>query len=288
MTLDQLEALQTVVEMGSFRAAAEKLAKSQPALSISIKNLEEELGLTIFDRTTYRPRLTPSGEAFLTFAKKTLESARYAKRVGIELGQQSIEPEIKISVDPLISMRHLRHITETCAKPTHAVNLVLEKSILHESHDRLLKGELDLAIAPNAHRHAGVESVTLEEVVLVGAIRKTAVRTRSRSLITLPQIVIAAAQTEDFLPSSKLLETSHKIFAPDHFTKLRLIEEGLGWGRISKTELRKNRELTQVDKTLCPEVTLELCLLRPKNRPIGPTARAIWEHFQMRSSPPHK
>ncbi len=281
MTLDQLEALQAIAESGSFRAAAEKLAKSQPALSISIKNLEDELGLMIFDRSQYRPTLTPAGEAFLASAQKTLETARYTRRVGMELGHQSLEPEVRISVDPLISTKFLRQIAETCTKPSHPVNLILEKSVLHESHERLLKGGLDLAIAPKSPRQKGIESLTLEHVVLVGATVKTVLK-RTKSIATLPQIVIAATQTDETLPSSTLSEESHKIFAPDHFTKLRLIEEGLGWGRISKTELKRNRELAEVDKTLCPDVTLELCLLRPANRPIGPTARAIWEIFRAR------
>ena len=52
MTLDQLEAVHAIVERGSFRAAAEQLHRSQPALSASVKNLEDEFGIRIFDRTT--------------------------------------------------------------------------------------------------------------------------------------------------------------------------------------------------------------------------------------------
>ncbi|WP_421784150.1 LysR family transcriptional regulator [Kiloniella litopenaei] len=55
MTLEQLRALVSVVDHGGFRAASEALHKSQSAISIAIKNLEEELRVEIFERDGYRP-----------------------------------------------------------------------------------------------------------------------------------------------------------------------------------------------------------------------------------------
>lgn len=88
---------------------------------------------------------------------------------------------------------------------------------------------------------------------------------------------------DDLLPNAIRIGGGHKIFVPDHFTKLRLIECGVGWGRISKMEFQKGKGLVLVDKNLCPPVTLDLCLLRAKHRPIGPTARAIWNVFAQRA-----
>ncbi|MBC7386908.1 MAG: LysR family transcriptional regulator [Cryobacterium sp.] len=81
MNLDQLEAIDLIAQLGSFRAAAAKLKRSQPALSAAIKNLEAEFGILIFDRSAYRPKLTEAGAIFLSAARTTLNAAKQASRI---------------------------------------------------------------------------------------------------------------------------------------------------------------------------------------------------------------
>ena len=64
MTYEQLKVLQAIVQEGTFRGAATRVHKSQPAVSSLIKNLEDELGLPLFDRAGYRPKLTSEGQGF--------------------------------------------------------------------------------------------------------------------------------------------------------------------------------------------------------------------------------
>ena len=61
-THEELESFVTIVECGTFRSAADKLIKSQSSISYAVKSLEDELGVSLFDRNFYRPRLTPEGE----------------------------------------------------------------------------------------------------------------------------------------------------------------------------------------------------------------------------------
>ena len=62
INLEQTIAFVTTVEAGSFSAAARKLNKSQSSVSIGVSNLEDELGLSLFDRQTRKPTLTKAGE----------------------------------------------------------------------------------------------------------------------------------------------------------------------------------------------------------------------------------
>ena len=62
MTLDQMRVIKAVVEHGSILAATKILHKSQPAISNMINRLEAELGIPLFDRDSYRLKLTPEGE----------------------------------------------------------------------------------------------------------------------------------------------------------------------------------------------------------------------------------
>lgn len=72
VTLKQIRAFVTVAKSNSFAEACELLHLSQPALSISIKNLEGIVGGSLFVRSTRSVALTPEGEAFLPVAKSLL------------------------------------------------------------------------------------------------------------------------------------------------------------------------------------------------------------------------
>lgn len=279
MTLDQLETLEAIVVNGSFRAAAEKLNRSQPALSSSIKNLEEELGLILFDRKQYRPVLTEQGAAFLKVARDALSSAQYASRVGFELGQKKVESQLKILVDPLVSIRHLKRIAHECLKPDVPITLVVDKTILKGSYDRLISGEVDLALAPCPEDESKVEKIMIEKITLVGAVAKKLAKTKlARSRLNkIPHVYVYENLNNDDLKNFG--EDSSRLFVPDHSTKLELIRCGAAWGRITKDEAIRHPEVQMLEKSLVSHVELEMCLLRPRHRPIGPTARSIWSSF---------
>jgi DNA-binding transcriptional LysR family regulator len=105
MNLDQLEAVDAIIKRGSFRAAAEYLRRSQPALSSSIKNLEEEFKIRIFDRQSYRPKLTEEGSIFFEASCKALEAAQFTARVARELGEKKRETRLRVAVEAYVSLR---------------------------------------------------------------------------------------------------------------------------------------------------------------------------------------
>jgi len=72
ITLKQLRAFVAVARTQSFTEACAQVYLSQPALSIAIKNLEEEVGGSLFSRTTRAIALTPEGEEFYPVAQKLI------------------------------------------------------------------------------------------------------------------------------------------------------------------------------------------------------------------------
>lgn len=78
--LRQLSHFVAIAEAGTFRRAAEKTFTAQPALSVSIRRLEEGLGVRLFDRGARGVALTPAGEAFLIEARHTLLHAEQARQ----------------------------------------------------------------------------------------------------------------------------------------------------------------------------------------------------------------
>jgi DNA-binding transcriptional LysR family regulator len=70
--LSQLEIFLSIAEEKSFSRAAEKMLRTQPAISIAIKRLEEELGESLFDRSSKNGALTEAGKILLSYAQRML------------------------------------------------------------------------------------------------------------------------------------------------------------------------------------------------------------------------
>ena len=73
MTLQQLRYAVTIAESPSMNEAAKQLFISQPSLSGAIRDLEEEIGITIFSRSNRGIIPTPEGEEFLGYARQMME-----------------------------------------------------------------------------------------------------------------------------------------------------------------------------------------------------------------------
>ena len=72
VTLRQIQAFLAVADLGNFTRAAARINMAQPALSLTIRELEAELGIRLFDRTTRRVELTAAGADFSYAARKLM------------------------------------------------------------------------------------------------------------------------------------------------------------------------------------------------------------------------
>lgn len=90
MTLQQLKYAVTVAECGTISAAAEKLFISQPSLTTAIRELESEMGVTIFSRTNRGVIVSREGEEFLGYARQILSQAQLLQErfIGREQGEK--------------------------------------------------------------------------------------------------------------------------------------------------------------------------------------------------------
>lgn len=85
MDLSQLEIFLSIAEEKSFSRAAEKMLRTQPAISIAIKRLEEELGESLFDRSSKNGALTEAGRILLSYAQRMINLRDEAKESVSEL-----------------------------------------------------------------------------------------------------------------------------------------------------------------------------------------------------------
>ncbi|PXF63804.1 LysR family transcriptional regulator [Kangiella spongicola] len=141
--LETMKAFITVAELGSFTKAAEKLETSNQLVSKYVSQLEEQLGVRLFNRTTRRVRLTQEGEQCLQHAMHILESVHDMENHFGEL-QNSAKGILHISAPVSFSTLHLAPLIRDFKKlyPEVGVNLELSDrkvDVIEEGFDVALR-----------------------------------------------------------------------------------------------------------------------------------------------------
>jgi DNA-binding transcriptional LysR family regulator len=109
MEFSQLEFFVTVVQEGSFSKAALRVYRTQPAVSIAIRRLEEEIGVSLFDRSQKRALLTDAGELLYDYARRLLSLRDQAVNVVAEL--KSLQRgRVRIGANESTSLYLLPHL----------------------------------------------------------------------------------------------------------------------------------------------------------------------------------
>jgi DNA-binding transcriptional LysR family regulator len=186
MEFSQLEFFMTVVEEGSFSKAAERVYRTQPAVSIAIRRLEEEIGAPLFERSQKTPALTEIGELVYDYAKRILSlrdqtfdvasELKSLKRGRVRIGANEstslyLLPHLILdyrAVHPNIMVEIFRHASERL--PREVLDRNVDFALLaFEPVDSdlesfpVLRDELVLIMHPE-HRMAKLRSVTVEEL----------------------------------------------------------------------------------------------------------------------------
>jgi len=169
-SVDSLRCFVAAAQQLSFRRAAAEVALTPAALSQRIKQLEEQLGCVLFDRSSRHVALTPAGTALLERARPALEALRACAEVAdaaparlrIVLGTR-FELGLSFLVPALVELREQR--------PSWRIELVFGSG--PEIVERLERGAVDAIVTSAPVADASWESVALhpERYVLVGAPR---------------------------------------------------------------------------------------------------------------------
>jgi DNA-binding transcriptional LysR family regulator len=145
LTLEALETVDTIVRKGSFAAAAAELGKVPSALTYTVRKLEGELDVLLFDRRGQRARLTPAGRELLDEGRRLLRSAddlaRRVRRVA-----SGWEPELRIGVDALVDLDRLRPLIEDFYREQAPTRLRFSYEVLDGALEALFEERADLAI----------------------------------------------------------------------------------------------------------------------------------------------
>ncbi len=160
--LDQLCVFLSVVEEGSFCAAARALGRAKSAVTYAIQELEADLQVDLFDRSAHRPALSAAGRALLPRAKRVLYEAG-ALRLQAAGIAQGLEPEVTVVVDPHYPMGELTAALLEFEERVPSVTTRLYVEALGTPVEMVVGGAADLCLATVSfagsehveHRHAG-------------------------------------------------------------------------------------------------------------------------------------
>ncbi|MEH6664456.1 MAG: LysR substrate-binding domain-containing protein [Brevundimonas sp.] len=143
LDLDLLRAFVTVVETGSFTRAAALLGRTQPAVSLQIRRLEDQLRSPLFERTGKGVGLTTEGAALLPQARRLL---RLNDEIVATLGEGDLEGEVRFGAPEDIATMHLPGILGAFARSHPRIRLSVTCDYTANLLDQMSRGMLDLAL----------------------------------------------------------------------------------------------------------------------------------------------
>ncbi|GAB5457827.1 MAG: LysR substrate-binding domain-containing protein [Henriciella sp.] len=202
MELKQLRHFIAVVDHGTFSRAAIETAISQPALTRSIKMLEDRLGAVLLERTTRRVALTEAGARLYRRAKLILNEVAVAE-VDVQLGAKRAKP-IRLGMAPMFAADILPNAISAFAQAHPGVEVDVKSGLFDTLAGGLLQGELDLVFS-NLPYASFDDSLRIEplydiEVVYLASVDHPLSKTTDiafAALTEFPWAVISETHAED-------------------------------------------------------------------------------------------
>lgn len=281
MKLTQVRYFTAVCKYGGMTRAAEEFHVTQPVLTKAVRALEQEFGVTLFQRTGRRLVLTAEGECFLLQAEELLLNVDRViqnmrelgrKRNGIHIATMSPIGAFAVG-EPIWRFRQL--YPDLAVNITETIKANALEAVSHEAADaailvtnRISRDEFQVlpftrsrvvyCMRPE-HPLAGSRAVTFSEVVRYPMILEK--NDSQRPPVIERQIRCRGLEPEIFLCTQQ------------HGTAFRMLEGNLGYFVM--------REIAECQKGLCcaeldePEADLEIGLVLKKNRRLSPEGRAF-------------
>jgi LysR family transcriptional regulator, regulator of abg operon len=171
MKLNQIRDVIAIADQGSLRAAAQQLGLAQPALTRSIRELEHEMGVNLFERHARGMALTPLGVAFIA-RMRVVQAEIQRSREEIEQmnGQLAGHVVVGLSMASIIAL--LPSIVKQFASRFPAVQLKIVEGLFPELRSRVIDGTLDFYVGPIMERplprELTVEHLVGGEIVILG------------------------------------------------------------------------------------------------------------------------
>lgn len=280
-TLDQLHVLAAVSETGSFTSAARRLNRAQSVISYTIANLEQQLGLALFERDRRRPVLTEAGRALVTDAKRIglLVDELKARAKAMQRG---LEAELGLAVDVVFPTARLVSALDDFSREFPTVTLRLRIEALGGVAELVESGGCQIGLVGPLR-----DGYTKLERRAIGTVRLVPVAAPGHQLTHAPRPVPGAMVREHLQlvltdPTSMTEGQDFGVFAlrtwrlGDLGAKRALLLAGLGWGNMPEEmvadDLAEGR-LVRLELAEGGQYDLPISLVHRVDAPPGPAGQ---------------
>lgn len=170
LDLDQLATFIAIADTGSFTRAAEEVHRTQSAVSMQMRRLEERIGKTLFRKDGRTNRLTEDGERLLAYARRML---RLNRETLAAFDDASLEGHIRIGTPDDYADRFLPEIMARFSRSNPRVELSVACEPTSNLVEHIRKGTLDLALVTHDDSRGGSEPVRREPILWVSSANHT-------------------------------------------------------------------------------------------------------------------
>jgi len=243
LTLEALQILDAIDRNGSFAGAASELDRVPSALTYSVRKLEDDLDVLLFDRSGHRAKLTPAGQELLNEGRNLLRAADELEQ-RVKRTAKGWEVELHIVLDNIVRFERMLPLIAEFDREGSGTRLRISSETLSGVWEAMLSGRADLAI--------GAVHSSLETMRMSGEFRTMPMSSQSWIFAVAPghplasfpepltaeQIkqhrVVAVGDTGRSLPtfSTGLLSGQETLTVPSIISKLAAQVAGLGCGYL--------------------------------------------------------
>jgi DNA-binding transcriptional LysR family regulator len=283
ITLDQLRMLAAVVDEGSFSAAARKLQRVQSAVSTAMANLEDQLGVPLWDRRQRTATLTREGAAVLGVARRVLGEVDALRRLTAGL-VRGIEAQVSLCVDAVFPIAALVDLCRGFVGEFPNVDLRLDVQTMSAVAERVVDGSATLGVATPLGHAPNLERLALAPIRMIPVVSPRHPLAKERGRIPLATIaehvqIVLSERTRTGVPDQAVLST-RTWRVDDLHTKQALLRGGLGWGNLPAHLARADLDRGEL-VVIRPEAwaddehTLHLAIVYRRDATLGPAHRWI-------------
>lgn len=288
LSLEDLRAFLVVAQEGALKGASDRLNKTQSAVSQAVRRLEEELNLTLFDRSGYRIALTTEGQEILKKAEFILSEATNLKEYAVAISADQ-EHVYRVAIHSNLSPNFYAPILHHIANAFPRTNVQVIKEDVGGAFIRLDRGEVDLAISPwhaISTAYQSIDIISLGSLGLVNVIhKKLAIPEETPDkllayLRTIPQVVVKSSVEGD-QGTYGILEGGRHIYVNSISLKTEIIRSAIGWGRVPSHLVQSDLDAELLCAIALPgmpgELSVEVRALRRRMPSYRSVATSVWK-----------
>lgn len=280
-----LQTFLLVADQSSFRIAAEKSFRSPSAVSAQIRQLEAQLGVALFHRTTRNVRLTTEGEQLLDCAQRALMEVESGLRK-IQESADIRRGRVSISCSPTIAETRLARVLAAFEKEYPGIEVSVRELTSMALFDSVRKREVDFGIGPSID----TMEFHFDEVMddpLFALVPKRFITTAKRSislatLTNMPLLLLSPATALRGMLETALLERNLTFSTRYQFTQaqtlISMATAGLGAAILPRVALPARVDAsTHVLRIVNPQLTRQVSIITMRGQKLSPASLRLVE-----------